>query len=97
MAIFTKNEQRKTVADHLTERMNVLLAQGWTMEGNKAPQSPKEQRPVTPLPDDFPGRAHLIEAGLATLEAVREYGAANGFDSIKGIGPVTAEEINAAL
>lgn len=93
MAIFSKDEQRKTVADHLTERMNVLLAQGWTMEGTLSKEEPK----VTPLPDDFPGRVHLIESGLATLEAVREYGAANGFDSIKGIGPVTAEEINAAL
>lgn len=48
----------------------------------------------TPLPEDFPGYAHLIGAGVDTLEAVRAYG---DVTSIDGIGPKTAAKIAAAL
>ena len=63
MAIFRKGGQRKMVEDHLTERINVLLGQGWVIEAAQVIEA-DQQPPVTVLPDDFPGRAHLLAAGL---------------------------------
>lgn len=96
MAIFIKDGQRKIVEDHLVARINVLLGQGWAIEAAKV-VGHDNQPPVTVLPDDFPGRAPLLDAGLATVEAVRERATGDGLESIKGIGPATADEINAAL
>lgn len=48
-----------------------------------------------PLPDDFPGRAALVAAGLTTLGAVREAGERLG--AIRGIGPRTLAAIAQAL
>ncbi len=96
MAIFRKDGQRKFVADHLVDRINVLLAQGWDIEAAQVVES-DTQPPVTLLPDDFPGRAQLLAAGLTTVEAVRNTAVTAGLDSIKGIGPATAKEIYAAL
>lgn len=94
MAIFIKDGQRKQVADHLTDRINVLLGQGWAIEAAQVIEA--EQKPaVTVLPDDFPGRAHLLAAGLNTVEAVQ--GRKDSLEAIPGIGPVTAEAIHAAL
>lgn len=45
-----------------------------------------------PLPDDFPGRALLVEAGRETLEAVRAAEDA-ALLAITGIGPATLEAI----
>lgn len=94
MAIFLKDGQRKRVEDHLTDRINVLLAQGWVIEAAQVIEA-DQQPPVTVLPDDFPGRAHLLAAGLNTLEAVQAR--KDSLEDIPGIGPATAEAINAAL
>ena len=94
MAIFIKDGQRKQVADHLTERINVLLAQGWVIEAAQVIEA-DQQPPVTVLPDDFPGRAALLAAGLMTIEAVQAR--KDSLEEIPGIGPVTAEAIHAAL
>lgn len=94
MAIFRKGGQRKMVEDHLTERINVLLAQGWVIEAAQVVES-DTQPPSTVLPDDFPGRAHLRAAGLMTVEAVQAR--KDSLTAIPGIGPATAEAINAAL
>ena len=44
----------------------------------------------TPLPDEFPGREHLVEAGYGTVEAVR--GIAD-LDALPGIGQATESKI----
>jgi hypothetical protein len=49
---------------------------------------------VGDLPDDFPGRAHLLDAGLGTIEAVRRH---EDLTQISGIGPATADKIKEAL
>lgn len=95
MAIFRKGGQRKVVEDHLTERINVLLAQGWAIEDAPPTKKSGKKPLVTVLPDDFPGRAALLAAGLATVEAVQAR--KDSLQEIPGIGPVTAEAINAAL
>lgn len=48
------------------------------------------------LPEDFPGKAHLDEAGLKTYGKVRKALAAGKIDDIPGIGPVTAAAIEEA-
>lgn len=94
MAIFRKDDQRKMVEDHLTDRINVLLAQGWVIEAAQVVET-DQQPPVTVLPDDFPGRAQLLAAGLMTVEAVQAR--KDALTDIPGISPVTAKEIHAAL
>jgi hypothetical protein len=49
----------------------------------------------TPLPDDFPGRDELIEEGLETVEAVRDYD--DELEAIHGIGKVTGSHIRNTL
>ena len=44
----------------------------------------------TPLPDEFPGREHLVAAGYGTVEAVR--GIAD-LDALPGIGQATEAKI----
>lgn len=46
---------------------------------------------LTPLPEDFPGRAALNEAGTVYLETVPTDGAA--LTAVPGIGPKTANAI----
>lgn len=48
----------------------------------------------TLLPEDFPGRRILVEAGITTMEAVR---AEEDPSRINGIGPVTAAQIRERL
>lgn len=48
------------------------------------------------LPEDFPGRAALVAAGLGTTEAVRAK-SREELITLKGIGEKTADEIAAAL
>jgi len=52
-------------------------------------ERPKED-PFTNLPDDFPGREHLIQAGICLMELVLEM---KDFDQIPGIGQVTEKRI----
>lgn len=47
------------------------------------------------LPDDFPGRAKLADAGINTYAQARK--AEEGLEQIEGIGPQTATQIRAAL
>lgn len=47
-----------------------------------------------PLPDDFPGRAALADAGITSYGKLRRV---DDLTSIAGIGDVTAGEIKAAL
>lgn len=42
------------------------------------------------IPEDFPGRSALVEAGI---ESVREVAHVDDLEGIHGIGPVTAEKI----
>lgn len=46
------------------------------------------------LPDDFPGRAALADAGVNTFTQLRKFG---DVTEIAGIGPATAEKIATAL
>jgi predicted flap endonuclease-1-like 5' DNA nuclease len=46
------------------------------------------------LPDDFPGRAQLTEAGITTISAVRAH---EDLTSIEGIGTATVGKIQEAL
>lgn len=48
-----------------------------------------------PLPDGFPGRAKLADAGINTYAQVRK--AEDGLEQIEGIGPQTATQIREAL
>lgn len=48
----------------------------------------------TALPDDFPARSKLADAGIETLEAVE---AVEDLTEITGIGDATAGEIREAL
>lgn len=48
-----------------------------------------------PLPDDFPGREHLIKAGIRVVELVPT--TAEGLEALEGIGKKTAERILEAL
>ncbi len=48
-------------------------------------------RQYTPLPEDFPGRDSLLEAGIDALEDVPRKG--KDLTAVSGIGPVTANQI----
>lgn len=50
-------------------------------------------RPIS-LPPEFPGRSHLVRAGLTSLAEVR---ARDDLTDLPGIGPKTAEQIEEAL
>jgi len=57
----------------------------------------EEEEPVVKqgkLPEDFPGHAALAEAGINTFNQLRKAG---DVTEIPGIGPATAEKIQAAL
>ena len=63
-----------------------------------APEPQGDQTPPTgtrrgPLPDDFPGRAALAEAGVNTYGQLRRV---SDLTAIPGIGKATAEKITAA-
>jgi len=47
------------------------------------------------LPEDFPGKAALAEAGINTYGQLRKY--TGDFTDIAGIGPATAEKIKDAI
>jgi predicted flap endonuclease-1-like 5' DNA nuclease len=47
------------------------------------------------LPDDFPGRTALAEAGVNTYNQLSKY--ADDYTQIPGIGPATAEKITEEL
>lgn len=49
------------------------------------------------LPDDFPGRAALDEAGLGTYAKVRKSIERDELKDVSGIGPATVEKIEAEL
>lgn len=52
----------------------------------------REPKPVgTPIPDGFPGRDALLDAGIATVEKVPKDG--GELIKIKGIGRITAGQI----
>lgn len=53
------------------------------------------ERPQTPIPDSFPGKAELEAAGITVLEDVPADG--DALVAISGIGPVTAGRILVAL
>lgn len=59
------------------------------------PPSAEPELIGTPLPEDFPGRDALAEAGIITLEEVPTDG--DALVAIKGIGQVTAGQILGAL
>jgi hypothetical protein len=44
------------------------------------------------LPRELPGRSHFLAAGIESLQVLRDY--ADDWTQIKGIGPVTAQEID---
>ena len=51
-----------------------------------------EETTTTVLPDDFPGKPYLVEAGHKTVEAVNALDR-DGLIAVKGIGEKTADEI----
>lgn len=55
-----------------------------------------EVRPM-PLPEDFPGREELATAGITTYPEVHRISDSGTLTDIKGIGPATADKIQAAL
>ena len=63
-----------------------------------APETTAAQAAPAPvgdgLPDDFPGRAQLVAAGLDTMSAVRAH---EDLTQVEGIGPATAGKIQEAL
>lgn len=64
-----------------------------TGEGEGGPKDPPPALKGK-LPDDFPGHAALVEAGINTYGQLRKAG---DVTAIAGIGPATAEKITAAL
>lgn len=66
---------------------------GWVDYDPAAPVVPAFLAPVgSDLPEDFPGREHLVAAGFSTWASVVELDR-EGLIAVKGIGPKTADEI----
>lgn len=63
--------------------------------------APVEDEPAKPkqgnLPDDFPGRAALADAGINTFAQVRKQRDGEGLTAVAGIGEATARKIDEAL
>jgi len=51
---------------------------------------PKSEKPTTDIPDDFPGRNHLIDAGICFMKEVSKI---KDFDEIPGIGQSIEQKI----
>lgn len=64
--------------------------------GVVSPVGGDDQAEGTPLPEDFPGKLPLEEAGVSTVEELREM-TSEEIGGIKGIGRATVEKIEAAL
>jgi hypothetical protein len=81
VAIPTKEE-----ADHLVE----MGAARWP--DNDEPTR-EDDTPPSELPEDFPARDELVQAGILTLDQVAEV---KDLTEIEGIGKATAEKVTAA-
>lgn len=84
-------------------RGELETAQGAASQAAESAKQADEALNGTPLPDDFPMRAKLVEAGFDTVEKVRaglvkpEGAEKSPVENISGIGGKTAEAIQAAL
>lgn len=58
-----------------------------------APSGPKQGK----LPEDFPGRALLADAGINTFAQARKQRDGEGLTAVAGVGPATAQKIEEAL
>ena len=61
------------------------------VEGELVELREPEPQQLTPLPEEFPGRAALLEAGIDALEDVPRKG--KQLTAVSGIGTVTANQI----
>lgn len=86
--------QQRTAGD--TVEVDDLTAARWTANGLAAApaKKPTKRAVADALPEDFPGRSFLMNAGVTTLAAVRAMG---DLTSITGIGDATARDIADAL
>ena len=85
----------RTVTIESMEEAQHLIAQGaarWPAADDSPAPAPDPED--VDLPEEFPGRGQLIEAGILSLDAVREVG---DLTSISGIGAKTAADIQEAL
>lgn len=88
------------VPQGLVDTLGLNVIDEATLKGaNAEPKAPYGQAevqthepPADPLPDDFPGRKYLVQAGQATLGQVRALSIDNLIE-IKGIGTRLAEQI----
>lgn len=87
-AIGVLETEAEALAPSTGEQAAEAMLSGETALGGDEPDG-------TPLPDDFPGRDELLEEGLETVEAVRDFD--DELETIYGIGKVTASHIRNTL
>jgi hypothetical protein len=63
-----------------------------TPEGGSTPQGSQTQVDDV-IPNDFPGRNKLAEAGINSMTQLKELGSEESLRAIPGIGQTTAKEI----
>lgn len=86
---------------YLDGKGNLVNAAGEPIKGRAKPAEKSTSKPAatqtvdSDLPQDFPGRSLLIEAGHTTAAAVAELDK-DALVAINGIGPATADQIIAA-
>lgn len=57
----------------------------------------KAEAPDTPLPDDFPSRDILVEAGYGTVESLKDPDVKDKLAEVKGLGPASITKIGLAI
>src|SRR5690606_25545082 len=85
----------KTAASLITQGRAASVSAAEVKEAEK--EAPKTSAATGELPEDFPERERLVEAGFDTLESLREEGAEEEILEIDGIGKGTLKKIQKAL
>lgn len=93
----TSEDEEEVAEDKATDEGAESNGEDAPTEDEEAEEETEAESAGTELPEDFPGRDKLIEAGLDTIEKVTEFKIENDLTELDGIGSATADKISDQL